>query len=132
MNVTEGDDTMTNMSKDKDKGKETDEIISAKNKIKKCEIINDKEKKINCLYETFHDITEAQDIVNLTIYKTINNSEDPRWIPTLIADNANAIILEISRFKGHPQSIVRPCGYVEEKIDSLMNRWHSLRSRYRK
>jgi hypothetical protein len=33
MNVTEGDDTMTNMSKDKDKGKETDEIISAKSQL---------------------------------------------------------------------------------------------------
>lgn len=122
---------MANISKDKDKDKETDEMILAKDKMKKCEIINDKEKIINCMYETFHDITRAQDIVNLTIYKTINDSEDPRWIPTLMADNANAIILEISQLKGRPQSIVRSGGYVEEKIDSLMNRWYSLRSKYR-
>jgi hypothetical protein len=121
---------MTNSSKDN--GKEKDEIISARNKIKNCEKMDSKEKQISCMYDTLHDITEAQDITNLTIYKAINNSEDPRWTPTLMADNANAIILEISKFKGHPQSIVRPGGYVEEKVDSLMNRWYSLRSKYRK
>lgn len=120
---------MTNTSEDK--AKEKEEIISARNKIKNCKKTDDKEKQIKCMYETLHDITKAQDIVNLTIYETINDLHDPRWIPTLIADNANAIILEISQLKGHPQSIIRTGGYIEEKVDSLMNRWHSLKSKYR-
>ena len=40
-----------------------DEIISARRKIDKCNKINDKDDQINCMYETLHDITEAQDIV---------------------------------------------------------------------
>jgi hypothetical protein len=44
-----------------------------------------------------------------------------------MTDNANAIILGISRVKGHPKSIVRSGGYVEEKMNSLSNRWNALR-----
>ena len=116
-----------------EKGKEIekkDEIISARRKIENCKKIDDKDEQINCMYETLHDITEAQDIVNLTIYKTINNDKDPRWIPTLMADNANAILLGISRLKGNPKQIIRQGGYVEEKMNSLTDKWYALRMKY--
>jgi hypothetical protein len=116
---------MTNMSKYKDK--ETDEMISARNKIKNCEKMNDKEKQIKCVYETLHDITEAQDITNLTIRKMVDNSVDPRWIPIHITDNANAIILGISDVRGNPKFITRSGGYVEEKVNSLFSKWNALR-----
>ena len=122
---------MTNVSKDKDKNKEEEEVILARDKMKKCEKMSDKNEKINCVYNILHDITKAQDIVNLTIYKMINDEEDPRWIPTLMADNANAILLEISQLKGHPQSMTRSGGYIEEKVNSLNNRWYSLLSKYK-
>jgi len=121
---------MTNTKEDKTEEKK-DEIVSARKKIEKCKKISDKDGQINCMYETLHDITEAQDIVNLTIYKVINDDEDPRWIPTLMADNANAILLGISRSKGNPQQMVRRGGYVEEKMNSLTDKWYSLRVKYK-
>lgn len=117
------------MTKDKDKIKE--EIVSARNKIAKCRSSNSKEQQINCLYEKLHDITEAQDIVNLTIREVLNDDDDPRWIPIHITDNANAIILGISEVKGRPKNIVRPGGYVEEKMNSLIDKWYSLRLKYK-
>lgn len=67
----------------------------------------------------------------MTIYKVINDDKDPRWIPTLMADNANAILLGISQAKGNPQQMVRTGGYVEEKMNSLTDKWYSLRIRYK-
>lgn len=119
---------MTDISKSKEK--EKDEIISARIKIKNCEKMKDKEKQIKCMYETLHDITEAQDIVNLTIMKTLNDDEDPRWLPIHITDNANAIILGISDARGNPKLITRTGGYVEEKINGLYSRWGAIRWKY--
>lgn len=117
---------MTDISTDKHK-EEKEETVLARDKIEKCKIMKTKDEQINCMYETLHDITMAQDITNLTIMKTLNDDEDPRWIPIHMTDNANAIILEISQVKGHPKSIVRSGGYVEEKINSLNNKWYRLR-----
>ena len=108
-----------------------DEIILARNKIEKCKKIDDKETQTDCMYETLFNITRAQDITNLTIREFINNSEDPRWIPIHIVDNANAIILGISERKGNPKSIIRHGGYVEEKVNSLEDKWNMLRSKYK-
>jgi hypothetical protein len=121
---------MTNTSKDKDNVKEKDEIISARNRIKNCEKMDGKEKQISCMYETLHDITEAQDITNLTIRKIVDNSDDPRWLPIHITDNANAIILGISDAKGNPKLMIRSGGYVEEKVNSLNNKWNALIWKY--
>lgn len=107
-----------------------DEIILARNKINQCKKIDEKEKQIDCMYKTLYDITKAQDITNLTIREIINNSEDPRWIPIHIADNANAIILGISEHKGNPKSIIKRGGYVEEKVNGLSDKWYMLRSKY--
>lgn len=110
--------------------KETEEKISARNRINRCDKIEPKEDKIKCMWELLHDITEAQDITNLTIRKIIDNSEDPRWLPIHIVDNANAIILGISERKGNPKSIIRRGGYVEEKMNSLNDKWYALRFKY--
>lgn len=109
-------------------GKE--EIILIRNKINKCKKIDDKEKQIDCIYQTLHDITQAQDITNLTLREIIDNDEDPRWIPIHIVDNANAIILGISENRGSPKSTVRSGGYVEEKVNSLRDKWCMLRLKY--
>ena len=110
---------------------ENPEVISARREINKCNKIDDKEKKIDCIYKTLHNITKAQDIVNLTIRKIIDDSEDLRWIPIHIVDNANAIILGISELKGNPKSIIRSGGYVDEKVNSLNNNWNALILRHR-
>jgi len=119
--------TNINAPKGKDKDKETEEIISARMKIKNCEKMSEKEKQIKCMYETLRDITEAQDITNLTIRKMVDNSADPRRIPIHITDNANAIILGISDARGNPKFITRSGGYVEEKVNSLFSKWNALR-----
>ena len=124
------DDATKYNDKDKEKDiKEKDETIHARNKINECKKMKSKDEQINCMYETLHDITEAQDITNLIIMKTLNDDEDPRWTPIHMTDNANAIILGISKVKGYPKSIVRSGGYVEEKINSLNSRWNALRWR---
>lgn len=114
---------MVNISKE-------DEVILARDKINKCKKIADKEKQIDCMYETLHNITKAQDITNLTIREIVNDSEDPRWVPIHITDNANAIILGISERRGNPKSIIRRGGYVEEKVNSLGDKWYMLKAKY--
>ena len=59
------------------------------------------------------------------------NSEDPRWIPIHMADAANAIVLEESKYKGYPKNIVMKGVYIEE-IDSLNRKWDMLKMKYRK
>lgn len=107
-----------------------EEIILARSKINKCKKIDDKEKQINCIYQTLNDITQAQDITNLTLREIIDNDEDPRWIPIHIADNANAIILGITDHRGRPKPIIASGGYVEEKVNGLRDKWVMLRLKY--
>lgn len=109
-----------------------EEIILARNKINKCKQIDDKEKQIECIYKHLNDVTQAQDIINLTLREIVNDDEDPRWIPIHIVDNANAIILGISDHRGRPKPIVATGGYVEEKMNSLRDKWSMLRSKYGK
>lgn len=118
---------MTIESKIQEKVQEKEEIISARNKINECRKIKNKNEQIDCMYETLHNITRAQDITNLTIREIVNDSEDPRWIPIHIVDDANAIILGISERKDNPKSIIRRGGYVEEKMNSIRDKWGMLR-----
>ena len=106
---------------------EKEAVIFARNKLNECKKINDKDKQIDCIYQTLHNITQAQDITNLTLREIINNDKDPRWIPIHITDDANAIILGISEQKGNPKSITRRGGYVEEKMHKIIDKWHMLR-----
>ena len=88
----------------------------------KCKAIEGKEEKMSCLLNLLHDITELQDVVNITTFRTLDDDTDPRWYPLHIIDNANAVILGISRNKGYPELIVRE-GYVDDKVSSLKSRW---------
>lgn len=108
------------------------EVISARYRLKECKNIGNREKTISCIYKTLHEITRAQDIVNLTLREVIDDDKDLRWIPIQIVDNANAIILGISDHKGNPKFITQSGGYVEEKINSLVNNWNALRLRHRR
>lgn len=63
--------------------------------------------------------------------KTLDDDTDERWIPIHMMDNANAIILGISRNKGRPKQIIHE-GYVEEKIGSLDDKWKAVNWRYKK
>lgn len=65
--------------------------------IKKCDIIQDFDKRLICKSDLLHKTTEFQDIVNLNIMSDFRRtdpecSKDPRWTPVHIVDNANAVM----------------------------------------
>ena len=91
--------------------------------IKLCNKINDFDKRLVCKSKLLYQVTEIQDYANLDIMSDFRESDpscsnDPRWVPVHLIDNANAIILGISRNKFDPKYFLRE-GYVKEKIDSL-------------
>ena len=101
--------------------------MNIKNEIKSCDKIADKEKRLACKFSLLYKVTEMQDHVNLNIIDDFrrtdpNCSKDERWYPVHMIDNANAIILGISRNKGRPKPILRE-GYVEEKVNALNSKW---------
>lgn len=83
------------------------------------------ETKIEMLFKELHEITEKQDEINLQIRELINDSKDPRWLPVHIMDNANAIILEISRHEGGMGN----WAYIDEKSDGLWAKLFQMRQR---
>ena len=103
-------------------------LEKAQEEFNSCEKIENKDKKIDCMLNALYEITEKQDLANIHIIKTLNEDSDERWIPLHMMDNANAIILGISRNKGRPTSIFNE-GYVEEKINSLDSKWDYLKLR---
>jgi len=90
-----------------------------------------KSDKIRCMFDFLYDLTKIQDVVNIRIMKAIDNEQDPRWIPIHIIDNANAIILGISRNIGDPKTIVEE-GYVEDKLKRLESRFDWIKMIYKK
>ena len=97
----------------------------------KCEKIKDKEKRIKCRWEQLEDVAKEQDRINLRIRKDVMDETDPRWLPIHIADDANAVILAVSRNKGRPRSImneqyandkVRNCQYKYWEMERIENR----------
>ena len=105
----------------------SEEYVLSKKKLDTCKIIKNKEEKIDCMFKLLYSITRAQDITNLSIIGSIDNDKDPRWTPSHMVDNANAIILGISQRKGYPKNIVQEGGYVDEKMNSLNYKWFMLK-----
>lgn len=99
--------------------------------IKNCDKITDFDKRISCKSKLLYEVTEIQDIANLNIMSDFrrtdtNCSHDPRWIPVHMVDNANAVILGISRNRFKPELFLRE-GYVKEKMDSLKQKWRIMK-----
>lgn len=99
--------------------------------IKLCNEIKNFDKRLDCKSKLLYQVTEMQDHVNLNIMDDFrktdpNCSTDKRWMPVHMVDNANAIILGISRNKFDPKYFMRE-GYVEEKVDALNARWRDIR-----
>jgi len=94
--------------------------------IQGCDSLQNKEDIIACKFKLLYEITEVQDTININLMKTLNNDTDERWYPIHMMDNANAIILGISRNKGRPKSILIE-GYVKEKTDALNEKWNYIK-----
>ena len=98
-----------------------------------CNAIKDFDDRISCKSKILYKVTELQDNINLNIMADFRKSnprcsEDKRWLPVHMVDNANAIILGISRNNFNPRRFIRE-GYVDEKIQALYNKY--LRVKYK-
>jgi len=102
-----------------------------KEKTEKCNDIKDFDNRIRCKSKVLYEVTTVQDHVNLNIMSDFRNtdprcSQDKRWIPVHMVDNANAVILGISRNKFRPKLFLRE-GYVDEKINALENKYRRVK-----
>lgn len=100
--------------------------------IRKCSNINDFDDRLKCKSKLLYEITEVQDVTNLDIMKDMDHSltdasEDPRWVPAHIVDNANAIILGITDARFRPDIFWGAGKYVPEKLDSINSKQWLLR-----
>lgn len=92
---------------------------------------SEKEKRLDRKFQELYKITEKQDVMNIDLIKDLNDDTDKRWIPLHMIDNANAIILGISRNRGRPKPIVNE-GYVGDKLRDLLAKWDSISAQGRK
>jgi len=81
--------------------------------------------KANCLYGLLRDITRLQDEVQLSI-PAINESVA---ISNNLINNANALILEASKYKGdiRPQVLY---GYTRGKVGAIVENWNAMAHDY--
>jgi hypothetical protein len=97
----------------------------AKQERERCTSLPGKEERVECIFELLHKLTTAQDHANLTIRSILDDDEDPRWIPIHIIDDANGVILGISRNRGKPELIVSE-GYTGDKLRRIIDKWSML------
>jgi len=83
--------------------------------------INDTNEK----YEELNKLTQQQDSLNLSI-TSLNESIA---ISKSISDRANAILLEVSRWRGDLKPLIEH-GYLFEKVNSLINDYNALAHDY--
>ena len=112
---------------------EMNEILQKETAI--CNKITDFNKRLSCKSKLLYQVTEIQDYANLDIMGDFRDSDpgcsqDNRWYPVHIVDNANAIILGVSKSKFDPKYFMRE-GYVEEKTDALYDKWRYIKQTMR-
>ena len=109
-----------------EKLRESDEEV-VRERIRKCDMIEEFDERLSCKSELLHEITEMQDVVNLDVMADFRKtdpkcSEDSRWIPVHIIDNANAVILGISKAEYKPEVFWHRGSYVHDKFEKLCSR----------
>jgi hypothetical protein len=104
---------------------ERDIITLVKEERDKCKALPNKEDQIECIFDLLFKVTTAQDHTNLTIRSILDDDEDPRWIPIHIIDDANGVILGISRNRGKPELVVSE-GYTGEKMRHIIDKWSMM------
>ena len=117
---------------DEDKALRDDLKKKLYNEIEKCNKIDNFDERIKCKSDLLYQVTEVQDYSNLNIMSDFRDSDpacsnDKRWIPVHIVDNANAIILGIARNKFHPSYFWRTGSYVDEKYNALQSKFWMLK-----
>jgi len=97
--------------------------------IKKCDIIEDKDARIQCKINLLRDITKIQDYVNLNTIRDLDNSDDDRWIPLHMIDNLNAIILGILEHNARSEPISHD-RYIKSKRSAFEDMYIMLTRDY--
>jgi len=101
-----------------------------KPEIKKCNLIENFDKRLECKSEVLHGISDAQDLVNLSVRGDFFTSDpeaskDSRWEVVHMLDDANAVFLGVSEARYDPELFMR-WHYVEPKADSFCRRWRRV------
>ena len=104
-----------------------DMLGDARQGIEACNALKDKEEQIKCKFALLYAVSEAQDTVNLNIRSTIDDDTDPRWLPVLMLDNANAVFLGTSRMKGNPKRMTSRASYVRDKMEGMIDKWERIK-----
>jgi len=94
--------------------------MNRKSRLPKRNWSSSKDARLLRMFVDQHMLTEKQDALNIQMLKALDDDTDPRWIPLHMIDNANAIILHISRLRGNPKAIDKL--YLKEKIDGLRSK----------
>lgn len=81
--------------------------------------------KTNCIYGVLHRLTRLQDDIQLSV-PAINESVA---ISNAATDKANAIMLELSKWRGDLEPIIK-YGYFLEKVRSLNDDYNALAHDY--
>ena len=85
-----------------------------------CKQIEDDAKRASCIFDVLNRITRLQDVIQLSIPPV---NESVVSAQNLIND-ANALILEASKWKGDIRMIANP--YTLEKIKRIVNDWNAI------
>jgi len=99
--------------------------MNFEDRFKMCMRVEDDVEKAACLFDLLSDITKLQDVVQLAI-PPINESVA---ISKAITNDANALLLEVSRWRGDIRKLLRH-GYIMEKIKRLITDWNAMAHDY--
>lgn len=94
-------------------------------RFKECSRLEGKEKNA-CLHPLLHDVTELQDILNLSLDVSVNYSTQ---LARNMVNYANAIILGVSSKRGDIRPILQH-GYVDEKVRNVVYIWNCMANDY--
>ena len=95
--------------------------INIENEFQECLSKEDDVDKANCTYELLHKVTEAQDVIQLSI-PAINQS---MATSNAMINDANALILEASKWKGNIEPQV-DFHYTAEKVERIKRDWEHM------
>lgn len=86
-----------------------------------CLLIEDVVERARCLFKLLDDVTKLQDKVQISI-PPLNESN--RRAKSII-NNANAIILDLSKFRGNIKNVLET-PYVREKVNELIDNYNQM------
>ena len=95
--------------------------VDIEKEFKECLSKEDNVEKANCTYELLHKVTEAQDVIQLSI-PAVNQS---MATSNAMINDANALILEASKWKGNVEPQV-DFNYTKEKAERIKKDWDNM------